>query len=106
MGFWQKIKENRFLFIAACVVAAVLLIYFLSFFKIKSDYLIWLVILLCPLMHIFMMKHHNHKLYKCPECGFEYEEKEWVDKCEAWCKEHKTCNIEIIKHAKVENSKD
>lgn len=39
------------------------------------------------------------KLCKCPECGFNYKEKEWADKCEAWCREHKTCNLEIINHA-------
>ncbi len=39
------------------------------------------------------------KLYKCPECGLEYKEKEWAEKCEQWCKEHKSCNLEITKHA-------
>ncbi len=39
------------------------------------------------------------KLYQCRECGFKYEDKEWAEKCEAWCKEHKSCNLEIIKHA-------
>jgi lipopolysaccharide biosynthesis regulator YciM len=41
----------------------------------------------------------NKKLYQCEECGFKYTEKEWAEKCEAWCKEHKSCNLEIIKHA-------
>ena len=47
------------------------------------------------------MKKDNKKTkrYKCPECGFSYKEKEWADKCEAWCREHKTCNVEIIEHA-------
>lgn len=50
------------------------------------------------------MKKNNKKLYKCPECGLQYEEKKWADKCEAWCKEHHTCNLEIIKHAvKIED---
>lgn len=38
-------------------------------------------------------------LYQCPECGFKYKEKEWADKCEAWCREHHSCNIEITAHA-------
>ncbi|MGQ9476914.1 MAG: class I SAM-dependent methyltransferase [Candidatus Bipolaricaulia bacterium] len=38
-------------------------------------------------------------LYQCPECGLEYKEKEWAEECERWCKEHRSCNPEIIKHA-------
>ena len=38
-------------------------------------------------------------LYQCPECGFHYEDREWAEKCEAWCREHKSCNIEITAHA-------
>lgn len=37
-------------------------------------------------------------LHQCGECGFRYEEKEWAEKCEAWCKEHQSCNIEITAH--------
>lgn len=36
--------------------------------------------------------------YSCSECGFEYEEKQWADACEAWCREHHSCNLEIIAH--------
>ena len=46
----------------------------------------------------------NKKLYQCPECGFHYEDREWAEKCEAWCREHKSCNIEITTHAE-ENKK-
>jgi hypothetical protein len=42
-------------------------------------------------------------LYQCEECGFKYEEREWAEKCQAWCGEHKSCNLEIIEHA-VENN--
>src|SRR3989338_9741678 len=40
----------------------------------------------------------DKELYQCEECGFQYAEKEWAEKCEAWCKEHQSCNIEIIAH--------
>lgn len=40
----------------------------------------------------------NKRTYICAECGYEYEEKEWAQKCQKWCAEHKSCNIEIIKH--------
>lgn len=35
-------------------------------------------------------------LYVCKECGFRYVEKEIAEKCEAWCREHQSCNLEII----------
>lgn len=73
----------------------------------------WILFLLvCPLSMIFMMKAMNHsmgnmnhgsnnteKLFICPECNFSYKEAEWANKCAAWCKEHHSCNVEIIKHA-------
>ena len=37
--------------------------------------------------------------YKCGECGMQYEDKGWAEKCEAWCKEHHSCHIEITSHA-------
>jgi len=40
----------------------------------------------------------NEKIYICSECGYEYKEKEWAIKCQKWCAEHKSCNLEIIKH--------
>jgi len=39
------------------------------------------------------------KLFECPVCHLKYEDKKWANKCEAWCKKHKSCNLEIIKHA-------
>lgn len=38
-------------------------------------------------------------LHICPECGFHYRDKAWAEKCEVWCKEHKSCNLEITAHA-------
>ena len=40
------------------------------------------------------------KVYVCPECGYEYESFEWAEKCENWCRENKSCNLEIIKHGR------
>lgn len=42
------------------------------------------------------------KVYQCPECGLHYEDEEIARQCEAWCREHKSCNLEITKFA-VEN---
>jgi len=38
-------------------------------------------------------------LYQCEECGFMYHDKEWAEKCQAWCAAHQSCNLEIIQHA-------
>ncbi len=54
----------------------------------------------------------SKELYQCEECGFHYEDnstllitgKKQAEKCEAWCKEHKSCNIEITASA-IENKK-
>ena len=52
------------------------------------------------------MEYNSHKhresekdSYRCPECHLRYKEKKWAEECEAWCKEHRTCNLEIIRHA-------
>lgn len=45
------------------------------------------------------MNQDNQKLYECPECHLKYKQKEWAEKCEAWCKEHQSCNLEITAHA-------
>lgn len=38
-------------------------------------------------------------LFQCEDCGFKYQEKEWAEKCQAWCKEHHSCNLEITQHS-------
>ena len=45
------------------------------------------------------MQNKSKKLFECKECNMFYKEKELAEKCEKWCKEHKSCNLEIIKHA-------
>ncbi|PIR82376.1 hypothetical protein COU20_02535 [Candidatus Kaiserbacteria bacterium CG10_big_fil_rev_8_21_14_0_10_59_10] len=45
--------------------------------------------------------------WQCSVCGFHYKDnldshtsgKEWAEKCESWCKEHHSCNLEITEHA-------
>ncbi len=41
--------------------------------------------------------HHRH--YVCAACGFRYKTKALAQACEAWCGKHKSCNLEITKHA-------
>ena len=39
------------------------------------------------------------KVYTCLECGLSYINKDLAKKCEDWCKQHDSCNLEITKHA-------
>jgi len=38
-------------------------------------------------------------LSQCEECGLRYRLREQAERCETWCREHKSCNLEIIKDA-------
>ncbi len=37
--------------------------------------------------------------HQCGECKLLYPKKQLAVECETWCREHGTCNIEIVKHA-------
>ncbi len=52
-----------------------------------------------------MVKNINNRYYECEECRLLYEDKRWAEKCEKWCKKHKSCNLNITKHSikKTEN---
>ncbi len=45
------------------------------------------------------LRRNNKTLYLCDACGFAYEEKELAQKCQRWCEEHNSCNLDITKHA-------
>ena len=49
-----------------------------------------------------VIQKENKELYQCEECGFHYEDKAQTEKCEAWCREHHSCNLEITVNA-IEN---
>lgn len=52
-----------------------------------------------------ILKHQSQAaLYECPECHLKYKEKEWAEKCEVWCREHKSCNLEITARAEKETA--
>lgn len=66
----------------------------------------WILIaLICPFSMMLMMAGMKHdgdaskKVFVCPECNLSYKDAEWAKKCATWCKEHKSCNLEITKHA-------
>ena len=45
------------------------------------------------------MKKNQPTIFICEECGAAYQEKRWAAKCEVWCKQYNSCNLEILKHA-------
>ena len=47
---------------------------------------------------------HDNEIHQCSECGLHYADKAQAEKCEAWCKEHHSCNLEITRHA-LENNR-
>lgn len=51
-----------------------------------------------------LIQNDKITLYQCEECGLSYAEKEVAEKCQAWCKEHNSCNLDIIKNAIKENN--
>ena len=45
------------------------------------------------------LQKNKEKKYQCEECKLYYLNREWAEKCEAWCRAHHSCNLEIIEHA-------
>ena len=41
----------------------------------------------------------DKQLYQCPECGLHYTNEEIAKKCEAFCKEHMACSLEITQYS-------
>jgi len=50
-------------------------------------------------------KINGKKCYHCEECNMIYLDRKIAYECEEWCKKHKSCNIEIIKHSLKLNQK-
>ncbi|MDP3900593.1 MAG: DUF2933 domain-containing protein [bacterium] len=53
----NQIKHNHLLMmLVGCLLPIVLIGALIKFFDVSGDYFVWLIILLCPLMHVWMMK--------------------------------------------------
>ena len=84
-------------------IGAVILLAYLFVPNIAS-YSWVLLVLACPLSMMLMMAGMKrsdgmNKVFVCPECNLSYQDAEWAKKCAAWCRGHKSCNLEITKHA-------
>ncbi len=60
-------KNHGFLMFLCCAIPIIILIA-VSFFGLSQQYIYWLVILLCPLMHYFMMNNMHNKDGKDGRC--------------------------------------
>jgi len=45
------------------------------------------------------VKKGNKVYYQCEECDMFYDTKKLAAKCEKFCRENKSCSLEITKHA-------
>jgi len=45
------------------------------------------------------IKKRNKIYYQCEICKFIYEDREWAEKCENFCRKHNSCSLEITNHA-------
>ncbi len=88
-------------------IAAVIFLAYL-FAPQLAQYSWLLLVIACPISMIAMMAGMQHtqdksnspkQVFVCSECSLSYADKEWARKCQVWCREHKSCNLEIIKHA-------
>lgn len=60
-GIYTKLTKNHgLLMLICCVVPIILILISVNFFGLSEVYLVWSLLLLCPLMHFFMMKDMQH----------------------------------------------
>lgn len=56
-SWWQKLKKNHgIMMVLCCGLPLLILLIAVYGFGVERKYLFWFVLLLCPLMHLFMMK--------------------------------------------------
>ena len=44
------------------------------------------------------LKNPGKTYYVCEECGYTYKEQDWAEKCQQWCRQRQSCNLEITQH--------
>jgi len=58
----KEIKHNHgLMMLICCIVPLILLIIAINFFGLSRSYLTWFILLLCPIMHFFMMRDMHKK---------------------------------------------
>lgn len=58
-GILERLRHNHVLLMILCCLIPVIIVYAgISFLGWSNSLLIWSVLLLCPIVHVFMMKDH------------------------------------------------
>lgn len=61
-NIFRKIRQNHWLMTSICCgIPLILLIILIYFFGLSKSYLLWFVLLLCPILHYFMMRNMHKK---------------------------------------------
>ena len=68
MAWREWIKQNHGLTMVLCCAAAILLLGGAYFFGVSKQYLFWFALILCPVMHIFLMKDMHKSDTKGGKC--------------------------------------
>jgi hypothetical protein len=55
------------------------------------------------LIYLKHMENQNN-VYQCPVCKLNYPTEELANKCETWCTENHSCNLDITQYAIKENA--
>ena len=64
-NLYEKIKHNHSLMMLLCCVIPLVLLYGgVYFFGLSNSYLYWSILLLCPVMHFWMMKNMHKKQHQ------------------------------------------
>ena len=45
------------------------------------------------------IEYQDKEHYYCEECKLVFEDKNWAEKCEEWCKENNSCNMQVTSHS-------
>ena len=66
---FRKLKHNHWMMIICCTIPLILLAIAVYIFGLDNKYIFWFILLLCPVLHYFMMedmhkKHEKNSLNK------------------------------------------
>lgn len=90
-------------FVALCcftpILAVTLGVAGLSAFTPYLDYVLFPALAIMIFITFLAYQKMDKKTYACSVCKLKYKDNEWAKKCEAWCRAHQSCNLEIIERS-------